>query len=75
LVRVESLVRGAITGSVDDETSRWLAGLENRTQPARSTRHNELAKTFPVHVVCAWIGNSRAVAQEDYLSRRSTIFS
>lgn len=30
-VRVESLVSAAITGSMDDETSRWLAGLDDRT--------------------------------------------
>ena len=33
----------------------------------RSSRQTELAETYPIHVVCAWIGNSRAVAQEHYL--------
>ena len=33
----------------------------------RSTRETELAETYPMHVVCAWIGNSRAIAQEHYL--------
>jgi integrase len=36
-------------------------------QNLRSTRETELAETFPVHVVCAWIGNSRAVAVKHYL--------
>jgi len=33
----------------------------------RATRQTELAERYPIHVVCAWIGNSRAVAQEHYL--------
>jgi len=33
----------------------------------RATRQTELAETYPIHVVCAWLGNSRAVAQEHYL--------
>ena len=33
----------------------------------RSSRQTELAEPYPIHVVCAWIGNSRAVAQEHYL--------
>lgn len=33
----------------------------------RSTRQTELAETYPIHVVCAWLGNTRAVAQEHYL--------
>jgi hypothetical protein len=33
----------------------------------RSTRQTELAETFPIQVVCAWIGNSQAVAQDHYL--------
>jgi integrase len=33
----------------------------------RSTRQTELAERYPIHVVCAWLGNSRAVAQEHYL--------
>lgn len=33
----------------------------------RSTRQTELAERHPIHVVCAWLGNSRAVAQEHYL--------
>jgi len=33
----------------------------------RSSRQTELCETFPIHVVCLWMGNSRAVAQEHYL--------
>jgi hypothetical protein len=33
----------------------------------RATRQTELAERYPMHVVCAWIGNSAAIAQEHYL--------
>lgn len=33
----------------------------------RSTRQTELAERYPIHVVCQWLGNSQAVAQEHYL--------
>ena len=36
-------------------------------QNLRSTRQTELEERFPSHVVCAWIGNSRAVAAKHYL--------
>ncbi|OHB57221.1 MAG: hypothetical protein A2Y07_00115 [Planctomycetes bacterium GWF2_50_10] len=36
-------------------------------QNLRSTRETELAETWPEHVVCAWIGNSKAVARKHYL--------
>jgi len=36
-------------------------------QNLRATRQTELAEHFPMHVVCAWIGNSRAIALEHYL--------
>jgi len=36
-------------------------------QNLRSSRQTELEETFPSHVVCAWIGNSRAVAAKHYL--------
>lgn len=31
-------------------------------QNLRSTRETELAQEFPLHVCCAWIGNSQAIA-------------
>ena len=46
------------------------AGLEPWPKPfqnLRSTRETELAETFPIHVVCAWIGNSESVAKKHYL--------
>ena len=36
-------------------------------QNLRSTRETELAECWPEHVVCAWIGNSQAVARKHYL--------
>jgi len=36
-------------------------------QNLRASRETELAETFPLHVVCAWIGNSQAVAAKHYL--------
>lgn len=36
-------------------------------QNLRSSRQTELEDTFPGHVVCKWIGNSRRVAAEHYL--------
>ena len=36
-------------------------------QNLRSTRETELAESFPMHVVCAWLGNSQPVAAKHYL--------
>jgi hypothetical protein len=36
-------------------------------QNLRTSRQTELAKRFPEHVVCEWIGNSQIVAREFYL--------
>lgn len=33
----------------------------------RASRETELAATFPLHIVCEWIGNSAAIAQKHYL--------
>jgi integrase len=33
----------------------------------RATRQTELEKEFPLHVVCAWLGNSVKVARASYL--------
>jgi hypothetical protein len=32
-----------------------------------STRETELAESFPIHVVTAWMGNSQLVAAKHYL--------
>ncbi len=34
----------------------------------RASRQTELAQTWPLHIVCEWIGNSKAIAQEHYLT-------
>ncbi len=36
-------------------------------QNLRSTRQTELAEEWPAHKVCAWMGNSEAIAQKHYL--------
>jgi integrase len=36
-------------------------------QNLRASRETELAAEYPLHVVCAWIGNSALVAQKHYL--------
>lgn len=36
-------------------------------QNLRSSRETDLAETYPIHVVCKWIGNSEAVARKHYL--------
>jgi integrase len=46
------------------------AGLTPWQRPwhnLRATRQTELSAEFPLHVVCAWIGNKQAVAAEHYL--------
>ncbi|KKL89720.1 hypothetical protein LCGC14_1911880, partial [marine sediment metagenome] len=39
-------------------------------QNLRSTRETELAESFPMHVVCTWIGNSEAVARKILFNKR-----
>jgi hypothetical protein len=46
------------------------AGLKPWPKPfhnLRASRETELAADFPLHVVCAWIGNNALVAQKHYL--------
>lgn len=46
------------------------AGLKAWPKPfhnMRSSRQTELAATFPVQTVCAWLGNSAAIAMNHYL--------
>ena len=48
------------------------AGLEpwpKLFQNLRATRETELAKVYPIHVVCAWIGNTERIAAKHYLDR------
>src|SRR5262245_16789258 len=37
----------------------------------RASRETELAADYPIHVVCEWIGNSAAIAANDYLTVRA----
>jgi len=43
-------------------------------QNLRSTRETELAQSYPIHVVCAWLGNSQRVAAKHYLQVRDEDF-
>ena len=43
--------------------AKWPKLLQNLP----SSRETELSETFPVHVVCEWIGNSAPVAAKHYL--------
>jgi integrase len=43
-------------------------------QNLRSTRETELAENHPIHVVCAWLGNSQPVAAKHYLQVRDEDF-
>jgi hypothetical protein len=40
----------------------------------RASRQTELEERHPSHVVCAWLGNSQAVARTHYLQLRDTDF-
>ncbi|MFO0969293.1 MAG: tyrosine-type recombinase/integrase [Gemmataceae bacterium] len=40
----------------------------------RASRQTELTADYPVHVVCAWIGNSALIAQKHYLQVRDEDF-
>jgi integrase len=41
----------------------------------RSSRETELAETFPLHVVCDWIGNTPEVAKAHYLQMLDQYFT
>jgi integrase len=48
------------------------AGLEpwpKLFQNLRSTRETELAEQFPIHVVCSWIGNTKAQSKTPVMSK------
>lgn len=53
------------------------AGLKPWPKPfqnCRSSRETELAAQHPIHVACAWIGNTQAVAAKHYLQVRDEDF-
>lgn len=41
----------------------------------RASRETELAASFPIHVVCSWLGNTEAIAAKHYLQVRDEDFS
>jgi len=41
----------------------------------RWTRQTELTEKFPSHLLCAWLGNSRAMAQDHYLQLTDSHFA
>ncbi|MGA2797779.1 MAG: tyrosine-type recombinase/integrase [Thermoguttaceae bacterium] len=56
----------------------WSAGLKEWPklfQNLRSTRQTELSETFPSHVVCKWMGNSKPVADRHYLQTTEAHFA
>lgn len=44
-----------------------LTPWERTWHNLRASRQTELAATFPLHTVCAWIGNTKAIAAGHYL--------
>lgn len=44
-------------------------------QNLRASRETELAQSHPIHVVCAWMGNSQLVAAKHYLQVRDEDFT
>lgn len=44
-----------------------LSPWERTWHNLRASRQTELAATFPLHTVCAWIGNTKAIAAGHYL--------
>lgn len=44
-----------------------VAPWERLFHSMRASRQTELERTFPRHVVCAWMGNTAAVAERSYL--------
>src|SRR5262249_10224010 len=52
-----------------DRLERLIAAYireDERKGRDRTIRETELAATYPLHVVCAWIGNTATIAQKHY---------
>ena len=49
-------------------TKAGLTAWPKLFQNLRATRETELAQTFPLHVVCRWMGNTATVAAKHYLN-------
>ena len=71
-------VLGVVLRWYASKSRKQIAGLEpwpKLFQNLRSTRPTELEESFPSHVVCKWMGNSRAVAAKHYLQVTDEHFS
>lgn len=55
-------------------TRAGLTPWDRPFQALRASRETELADSFPLHVVCAWIGNDENTAKKHYLKVRDTHF-
>jgi hypothetical protein len=44
-----------------------VSGWPRLFHSMRASRQTELQREFPLHVVCAWLGNSPRIAQQSYL--------
>ncbi|WP_437188565.1 tyrosine-type recombinase/integrase [Planctomicrobium sp. SH668] len=55
--------------------SAGLASWPKTFHNLRASRETELAESFPMHVVCAWIGNNPVIASKHYLQVTDDHFS
>ena len=55
------------SANAEIDSPGWLKPWPKLFQNLRTSRQTELAKRFPEHAVCEWIGNSQIVAREHYL--------
>ncbi len=67
LVRRSRRIRGLYDGMTRILHRAGLTPWPKLFQNLRASRETELAAQFPIHVVCAWIGNSPAIAVKHYL--------
>jgi hypothetical protein len=62
--KTDSALRDPLIGAI---TKAGLEVWPKLWVNLRSTRETELTETYPMKTVCAWIGNSEAVASKHYL--------
>jgi hypothetical protein len=62
-MRITLLAQGPNAPLATARLTPWPKLFQN----LRSTRETELTKEYPLHVVCAWIGNSQSIAAKHYL--------
>ncbi len=71
----EVFVLPSVARGNDSVPTTWMKSAFRRAEVSwprmfhsmRATRETELSEQFPMHTVCAWIGNSQAVATKHYL--------